>query len=71
MSETLDYRDHRADKDAWARELGVSRAAIDVYLASDVARGGRSDRRHAGRGRRTVPVTRRGRRRHDPISLLQ
>ncbi len=32
----LDYRDHRADPAAWARELGVSREAIDVYLASDV-----------------------------------
>jgi membrane dipeptidase len=32
----LDYRNHREDPDGWARELGVSREAIDVYLASDV-----------------------------------
>ncbi len=32
----LDYTDHRSDRDAWARALGVSREAIDVYLASDV-----------------------------------
>jgi membrane dipeptidase len=32
----LDFTDHRADRDAWARALGVSREAIDVYLASDV-----------------------------------
>ncbi len=32
----LDYRDHRSDPEAWARELSVSREAIDVYLAGDV-----------------------------------
>ncbi|GAC1354314.1 MAG: membrane dipeptidase [Polyangiales bacterium] len=32
----LDYVDHRADPAGWARSLGVSRAAIDLYLASDV-----------------------------------
>ena len=32
----LEYRDWRTDPDGWARELGVSREAIDVYLASDV-----------------------------------
>jgi membrane dipeptidase len=32
----LTYRDHRSDPAAWAAELGVSREAIDVYLASDV-----------------------------------
>jgi len=30
------WRDHSTDPAAWARELGVSREAIDVYLASDV-----------------------------------
>lgn len=33
---TVKYRDHRADPAAWAKELGVSREAIDVYLSSDV-----------------------------------
>ena len=33
---SLSYVDHRADPDAWAKDLGVSREAIDVYLASDV-----------------------------------
>ena len=28
--------DHRLDPDGWARALGVSREAIDLYLASDV-----------------------------------
>jgi len=32
----LAYRDWREDPDGWARELGVSREAVDVYLASDV-----------------------------------
>jgi membrane dipeptidase len=32
----LAWRDHRSDPDAWARELGISREAVDVYLASDV-----------------------------------
>ncbi len=30
------YRDHRADPAAWAAELGVSREAVELYLASDV-----------------------------------
>jgi membrane dipeptidase len=30
------YLDRRSDPSAWARELGVSRAAIDLYLDSDV-----------------------------------
>lgn len=32
----LTYRDHRADPAAWAAELGISREAVDLYLASDV-----------------------------------
>jgi membrane dipeptidase len=32
----LTVPDHRADPAAWARRLGVSRAAVDLYLASDV-----------------------------------
>jgi len=32
----LDYRDVRDDPAAWAKELGISRAAVDLYLASDV-----------------------------------
>ncbi|MEM6731987.1 MAG: membrane dipeptidase [Myxococcota bacterium] len=32
----LDYVDHREDPQAWADALGVSRAAVDLYLASDV-----------------------------------
>jgi membrane dipeptidase len=32
----LDFRDHRSDPDAWARELGISREAVEIYLASDV-----------------------------------
>jgi membrane dipeptidase len=32
----LDYVDHRSDPAAWAKELGISREAIDVYLQSDV-----------------------------------
>lgn len=32
----LAYEDHRRDPAAWARALGVSREAIDLYLASDV-----------------------------------
>lgn len=35
-SARLDFRDHRADPAAWARALGVSRDAIDLYLASEV-----------------------------------
>ena len=36
MHPALDYIDHRADRSAWAKSLGVSREAIDVYLASEV-----------------------------------
>lgn len=32
----LEYRNHRADPEAWARELGISREAVELYLASDV-----------------------------------
>ncbi|MEW6268735.1 MAG: membrane dipeptidase [Thermodesulfobacteriota bacterium] len=32
----LAWRDHRADPAGWARELGVSREAVELYLASDV-----------------------------------
>ncbi|MCC6214892.1 MAG: membrane dipeptidase [Polyangiaceae bacterium] len=32
----LDYSNRRADPEGWARELGISRAAVDLYLASDV-----------------------------------
>jgi membrane dipeptidase len=32
----LSFVDHRSDPGAWAASLGVSREAIDVYLASDV-----------------------------------
>jgi membrane dipeptidase len=32
----LEFRDHRADPAAWAEALGVSREAIELYLASDV-----------------------------------
>jgi membrane dipeptidase len=32
----LPYTDHRADPAAWARELGISREAVELYLASDV-----------------------------------
>jgi membrane dipeptidase len=32
----LAFTDHRSDPGAWAHDLGVSREAIDVYLASDV-----------------------------------
>ncbi len=32
----LEYTDHRADPAAWARELSISREAVDLYLASDV-----------------------------------
>ena len=32
----LAFTDHRRDPAAWARALGVSREAIDLYLASDV-----------------------------------
>jgi membrane dipeptidase len=32
----LGFPDHRADPAAWARDLGISREAVDLYLASDV-----------------------------------
>jgi membrane dipeptidase len=32
----LEYVDHRNDPGAWADSLGISREAIDLYLASDV-----------------------------------
>lgn len=32
----LEFVDHRSDPAEWARSLGVSREAIDLYLASDV-----------------------------------
>ena len=32
----LAFTDHRADPAAWARRLGISRAAVDLYLACDV-----------------------------------
>ncbi len=32
----LRFRDHRTDPAGWARELGVSREAVEIYLASDV-----------------------------------
>jgi membrane dipeptidase len=33
---TLVYHDKSQDRDGWARSLGISREAIDLYLASDV-----------------------------------
>lgn len=32
----LEYVDHRRDPEAWAHALGISREAVDLYLASDV-----------------------------------
>ncbi len=32
----LSFVDHRSDPAAWARELGISREAVELYLASDV-----------------------------------
>lgn len=32
----LPFVDHRTDPAAWARELGISREAVDLYLACDV-----------------------------------
>ena len=32
----LDYREQRGDPGGWARELGISREAVEIYLASDV-----------------------------------
>lgn len=36
MSAALRYVDRRSDPQAWARELGVSREAIEIHLSSDV-----------------------------------
>ncbi len=33
---SLSYRDLRSDPALWARELGISREAVELYLASDV-----------------------------------
>src|SRR5688572_11286666 len=33
---SLTYQDHRADPGAWAKSLGVSREAVELYLASEV-----------------------------------
>lgn len=53
------FTDHRRDPAAWARQLGISREAVDLYLASDVIdlhtdsflwqrlNGYRLDKRHA------------------------
>jgi membrane dipeptidase len=32
----LDFIDHRSDPAAWAKELGISREAVELYLSSDV-----------------------------------
>ena len=32
----ISYADHRTDPDAWAKSLGISREAIDVYASSEV-----------------------------------
>lgn len=32
----IEYRDHRADPAAWARELGISTEAVELYLDADV-----------------------------------
>src|SRR5258708_36880274 len=32
----LAFTDHRQDLDEWARSLGISREAVDVYAASQV-----------------------------------
>lgn len=32
----LEYVDHRKDPGAWAKSLGISREAVELYLASDV-----------------------------------
>lgn len=32
----LSFADHRSDPEAWARALGISREAVELYLASDV-----------------------------------
>lgn len=36
MSAALSYRDHREDPGAWARELDISREAVELYLDSEV-----------------------------------
>jgi membrane dipeptidase len=36
MTTWLTYPDHRADPAAWARQLGISREAVELYLASEV-----------------------------------
>ncbi len=36
MSVHIEYVDHRKDPGAWAADLGISREAVDLYLASDV-----------------------------------
>jgi hypothetical protein len=33
---TLAYRHREADSAAWAQELGISREAVELYLASEV-----------------------------------
>lgn len=35
MAGPLRYRDHRQDPAAWARELGIPRAAVELYLDSE------------------------------------
>ena len=32
----IEYRDHRKNLDAWAKSLGVSREAVEIYAASEV-----------------------------------
>ncbi|MCS6900756.1 MAG: membrane dipeptidase [Myxococcales bacterium] len=32
----IEYTDHRSDPGGWARELGISREAVELYLQSDV-----------------------------------
>lgn len=36
MAAALEYIDHRRDPAAWAAQLGISREAVELYLASDV-----------------------------------
>jgi membrane dipeptidase len=36
MTTWLTYPDHRTDPAAWARQLGISREAVELYLASEV-----------------------------------
>jgi len=36
MSSRLDFTDHRADPAGWARDLGISTEAVELYLDSDV-----------------------------------